>query len=117
MMAHKMSQSVTIPATKAHRQFGDLIRRAYTGKEHFIVEKDDLPVVVILSVAEYEALMQEREGRDLDRQERLRRLREAARTIGEAAAQSGLTEEEVMQKTEEIRQQLYEQNYGRRSGR
>ncbi len=111
-MAQKMSQSVTIPATKAHRQFGELIRRAYSGKEHFVVEKDDLPVVVILSVDEYEALRKIQEEQERDRQERLYRFQEAARAIGEEVAKLGLTEEEVMQRVDEIRQELYEQKHG-----
>ncbi len=45
---------ITIPATKAHRQFGELVRRAYSGEEHFIVEKDGLPVVALISIIEYQ---------------------------------------------------------------
>lgn len=103
---------VTIPATAAHRQFGDLIKRAFSGKEHFIVEKDGLPVVAIISMTEYDELVQEREQHKLEKQRRLKRFEQAARAIGEAVEKSGLSEEEVMEKLEETRQRLYEENYG-----
>jgi prevent-host-death family protein len=51
-MVSQDSQPVTIPATVAHRKFGELVRRAFSG-EHFIVEKDGLPVVAIISMTEY----------------------------------------------------------------
>jgi prevent-host-death family protein len=112
LMARKLSQSVTIPATKAHRQFDDLLRRAHSGEEHFVVEQDDLPVAVILSVAEYEALIEEHDAREMDRQERLRKFRQATREIGEEVARLGLTEEDVMRITDEVRQERYERKHG-----
>jgi len=81
-------------------KFGDLIRRAFAGKEHFIVEKDGLPVVVILSVAEYEDLMRERERQEQERQARARQLEAAARAIGEEAQRRGITEEQLMEDLE-----------------
>lgn len=111
-MTSRPSMPITIPATIAHRQFGDLIKRAFSGREHFIVEKDGLPVVAILSMAEYQELMQERERLEQDKQERLKKFRKAARAIGEEIERQGLTEDEVMAKLEETRQRLYEENYG-----
>lgn len=107
-MLTQRSTPVAIPATTAHRQFGDLLRRAFSGKEHFIVEKDGLPVVAILSMSEYEELMQERERH----QERLKRFREAARAIGEAYEQHGLSEDEVLAELEKTRDQVYRERYG-----
>ncbi len=100
---------ITIPATIAHRQFGDLIRRTYSGKEHFIVEKDGLPVVVILSMAEYEQLMRERAGVE----ERLGTFQKAARMIGEEIERRGLSEEAVMAELEDTKRQVHEKHYGR----
>jgi prevent-host-death family protein len=60
-MISQDSQPVTIPATVAHRKFGELVRRAFSGKEHFIVEKDGLPVVAIISMTEYKQLMAEQD--------------------------------------------------------
>lgn len=107
-MTTKNSMAVTIPATTAHRQFGDLIRRTYSGKEHFIVEKDGLPVVVILSMAEYEQLMSEHE----ERSRRLNTFQSAARTIGEEVERRGLSEEEMEAELEESKRLVYEKHYG-----
>jgi prevent-host-death family protein len=105
---------VTIPATVAHRKFGDLIKRAFSGKEHFIVEKEGLPVVAIISMAEYDELMREREQHEQDKQRRLKQFREAARAIGEEVAKTGLSEEEIMGQFEEVRQRLHDERYGKK---
>lgn len=107
-MSPQRSVPVAIPATMAHRQFGDLLRRAFSGKEHFIVEKDGLPVVAILSVAEYEELMRERERQ----QERLERFRAAARALGESYDQQGLSEDDVLALLEQTREQVFREHYG-----
>ena len=111
-MAARKSMPVTISASQVHRKFGDLIRRAFSGKEHFIVEKDGLPVVVILSMAEYQELMEEHERQEQDKQRRLKQFREAARAIGEEVEKSGLSEEEIMARLEETKRQVYQEYYG-----
>ncbi len=52
------------------------------------------------------AILAERE-----KQERVRRFQKAARAIGEGVAELGLTEEELMEKLEEVRQKMYEEGY------
>lgn len=116
-MAVRKSMPVTIPATDVHRKFSELIRRAFSGGEHFIVEKEGLPVVVIMSMVEYQELMQERERNEEDKQRRLKQFQEAARAIGEAVEQSGLSEEEIMEHLEETKQQVYQKHYGRTNKR
>jgi prevent-host-death family protein len=112
-MSEQKSTAVTVPATDVHRNFGELLRRAFTGQEHFIVEKDRLPVVVIISKAEYDSLMEEREAQDKAR--RLKEFRESARAIGEEIEKLGLTEDELMAKLEETKQQVYQEYYGDKS--
>ena len=112
-MSSRTSESVTIPATTAHRQFGDLIKRAFSGKEHFIVEKDGLPVVAIISVAEYEELMLEREHRE----HRLKQFRASTRAIGEEIECLGLSEEDALAQLERSREQTYREQYGDKSTR
>ena len=107
-MSSQRSMPVTIPATMAHRQFGDLVRRAFSGKEHFIVEKDGLPVVAIVSMADYEELMKEREQRE----ERLKRFREAARNIGAEYERQGLSEDDVLAELETTRVEVHQEQYG-----
>ncbi|MBZ0315482.1 MAG: hypothetical protein K8L91_03620 [Anaerolineae bacterium] len=46
-----------------------------------------------------------------EKQERVRRFQKAAREIGEAVAELGLTEEQLMEKLDEVRQRMYEENY------
>lgn len=107
--------AVTIPATIAHRKFGELVKRAFSGKEHFIVEKEGLPVVAIISMREYEDLMREREQHEQDKQRRLKQFREATRAIGEAVERTGLTEEEIMAELEEAKEEVYQEYYGSKS--
>jgi prevent-host-death family protein len=107
-LSSQNSTPVTIPATQAHRQFGDLVRRAFSGKEHFIVEKDGLPVVAILSMAEYEDLMKERERRE----ERLKQFRKLARDMGQEYERRGLTEEDVLDELDRTREDIYQAHYG-----
>ncbi len=108
-MSSQKSMPVTIPATMAHRQFGDLVRRAFSGKEHFIVEKDGLPVVAIVSMTEYEDLMEERERRE----ERLKRFQEAARKMGAEYERQGLSEDDVLAELEHTREEVHQEHYGR----
>ncbi len=111
-MPAQKSMKVTIPATEVHRRFADLVRRVFSGKEHFIVERDGMPVAAIISMAEYEELMQERERQEKEKERRLKQFQEAARAIGEEAAAQGLSEEELMAHLEETRQRLHDEHYG-----
>jgi len=43
-----------LPLTKARINLGALIRRVHNNKEHFILEKDGIPVAALLDVDEYE---------------------------------------------------------------
>ena len=43
-----------LPLTKARVNLGSLIRRVHNNKEHFILEKDGIPVAALLDVDEYE---------------------------------------------------------------
>jgi len=54
-MAHN-KQPASVTATEAQTHFGALIRRVYKNGEHLIVERDGLPVVVIIPVGEYSAV-------------------------------------------------------------
>jgi PHD/YefM family antitoxin component YafN of YafNO toxin-antitoxin module len=43
-----------LPLTKARVNLGTLIRRVHNNKEHFILEKDGIPVAALLDVDAYE---------------------------------------------------------------
>src|SRR5258708_28680295 len=109
-MTSQKSMQVTVTANQAN--YPDLIPRANSGKEHFIVEEEGKPVAAIISKQEYDDLMQEHEIYEQDKQARLKKFRQAARAIGEAVEKTGLTEDEVMARVDEVRQQFYEEQYG-----
>ena len=52
----KPSKITTITATEMQHKSGEIIRRAYTDNEHFIVERSGYPMVVIIPLAHYRAL-------------------------------------------------------------
>jgi PHD/YefM family antitoxin component YafN of YafNO toxin-antitoxin module len=84
------------------------VNRAGSGHEHIIVERDGLPVIVMLSVAEYQLLMRERDQRE----QRLKKFEAAARRVGQEFERLGLNEEDVMAQLEETKQEVYDELYG-----
>lgn len=59
-MNQSPNQPITTPevisSTQLQRNIGDTLRRVFRDKQHLIVERDGLPVLVMLPVADYEAL-------------------------------------------------------------
>jgi prevent-host-death family protein len=108
MLAEK-PQRVTLRSTEVQRNFREVVNRAGSGHEHIIVERDGLPVIVMISLAEYNLLMRERGQRE----ERLKKLEASARWIGQEMERRGLSEEQVLAQLEETQQQLYEERYGK----
>lgn len=49
----KQKQPASVTSTEAQTHFGAIIRRVYKNGEHLIVERDGLPVVVIIPVGDY----------------------------------------------------------------
>ena len=50
-----------LPLTKARINLGALIKRVHNNKEHFILEKDGIPVAALLDVDEYEDYLDARD--------------------------------------------------------
>ncbi len=100
------SQPVTIPATKVHRDLAELIRRIYSGREHFIVEKDGLPIMVMLSIGDYEQMME-------NHATRVAQFESAAKAIGEKVQQQELDEEMLEAHIEAIREKMYHASNGK----
>ncbi len=88
----------TITATYAQNSFGEVIRRVSKDGEHLIVEKDGVPVVVIMSVQEYERMQP--------------RFAQAVRAAAREASQLELTEEQLAQQVREVREVVYQEHYG-----
>jgi prevent-host-death family protein len=112
-MALGKPKRVTVRSTDVQRNFRDVVNRAGSGREHIIVERDGLPVIAIISMAEYEALIKEREQREEEVEHRLKRFEQAARSIGEEMARQGLSEEDVEAQVEKTRQRLYNERYAK----
>lgn len=53
----------TIPAVEARVHLGNIMKRAFKKGESFIVEKSGIPMIAIVSAAEYLSLVREREER------------------------------------------------------
>jgi prevent-host-death family protein len=107
-MLTEKPERVTLRSTDVQRNFRAVVNQAAAGHEHIIVERDGLPVIVMLSMAEYQLLMRERELRA----ERLKKFEASARRIGQAIERQGLSEEEVMAQLEETKQEVYDELYG-----
>lgn len=113
-MVSKESMPVTIPASKVHRQFSDVIKRTFSGDEHFVVEKDGLPVVAIISMPEYREFMELMKERK-EREARVKRFQDTAKKVGKSFEAKGVTEADVAAAVEEAREEVYQETYGKPS--
>ena len=93
----------TISATQARLRFGEVIRNASAGPNPVVVEKAGIPVVVILSLPDYEQLLQDAK---LGRFERL------SRAAGLDAERQGLSEEHLEEEMAQIKEHVYRRHYG-----
>jgi prevent-host-death family protein len=92
-----------INATDARQFFGNVIKRAYTGGEHLIVEKNELPVVVIVPFADYEEMR-----RAVARQN----LTALGKALQHQVRARQLTPEQVEEQIEETKRKVYQERYG-----
>ena len=58
------AKPATITATMLQRQIGTIIRRVAQDGETILVERDSWPVVALLPIADYKALLRDRERVD-----------------------------------------------------
>jgi PHD/YefM family antitoxin component YafN of YafNO toxin-antitoxin module len=83
--------------------------------KHLVIEKDGQRVAAMISIAEYDALMKEREANEQAKTNRLKRFEHLAREMGEALERRGVTEEQALQDLDKTRQRIFEETYGRKS--
>lgn len=58
-----MTRINRLPITKARINLGQIARRAHTGKEYFILEKDGIPVIGIMAADELEDYIELRDAK------------------------------------------------------
>ncbi len=92
-----------VSVAQARAQFDAIVRRAAAGGKPIVIEDEGVPSVVILSLPKYEELL---------REARLARFERASRAAGLAAAERGLTEEQLEHEMEEIRRRRHQHAYG-----
>ncbi len=88
-----------ISATEAKNRFGEVIRRVYRDGETFIVERDGLPVVMIVPVRESAPAG-------------LRRFTRAVQAAAREAEALGITEQDVERSAEQIREEVHRERWG-----
>ncbi len=94
----------TIPATEARIHFGEVLKRVYRSAEHLIVEKDGLPVAVIMGHAEYE---------NYRRLLALEQLDALNRKVTRGLRAQGITEEDALAGHQQSKQEVFAEQYGR----
>lgn len=60
MSQKQKTKPTTITSTELQQRYGACMRRVYKDKEHLLVERDGLPVMVLIPVSDYETLIVKR---------------------------------------------------------
>src|SRR5258708_34332465 len=94
-MGTQKSMPAVVSATQVQRKFGEIVRQVNRGSVHFIVEREGLPVMAIISMVEYKEFLRERKHHERDRDKRLQRFRKPTRKVGERFKGLGLTGAEL----------------------
>ena len=102
-MALSKAPSTIFGFEQAQGRFGEVIDMVYEGREHVVVEKDGIPVVVILSFPDWKLLL---------REVKLARNFRLSLSAGLEAERQGLTEEQLEQEMEKIRERVHQEAYG-----
>lgn len=102
-----MINRTTITASDLQRASGSVLKRVALGGEHLVIERAGYPVAVLLSYQEYEALMRERAAAA---------HRASVIAMSQEAERQGLTEEQLADELEHVKQEMFEETYGRHAG-
>lgn len=49
-----------VNATEAKNRFGEMIQQAYLKGQHLVIKRDDIPVVAIVPISDYERLIRQK---------------------------------------------------------
>ncbi len=94
----------TTSAADARAHFMEVINEVRDSQTPIVVDQDGEPVVVLLAFDSYERLLQD---------VRLARFEHLSRAAGRVAEHENLTEDQLEQEMEAIKQRLFQETYGR----
>ena len=102
----QVKNEVVFNLTDLHKRLGKIVQTVALSKKHYLVKKGGLPAIVMMSYAEYERISKEAATHTLN---------QAVRALGPEAERQGLTEEQAVEEMKQIRQQVYQEMYGKSS--
>ena len=102
----RVDKKNTIRSSDLQRATGKVLKRVAVDGESLVIERGGYPVAVMLPYQEYEKLK---------RQLAEKLHRELVIALGQEAERQGLTEEQSVEDMKQIRQQVYQEMYGKPS--
>jgi prevent-host-death family protein len=102
----RLKNEVVFNLTELHKRLGKIVQTVALSNKHYLVKKGGLPAIVMMSYAEYERMRKEAA---------IQTLNQAVRTLVSEAERQGLTEEQAVEEMKQIRQQVYQEIYGKSS--
>lgn len=95
----------TITATEVRRNFSAVVRELRKNRDHAIIQSSGAPVAVLLSMEEYERL--------IDHRRRKTAFHDFARNLGREVEERGISEEEFMANLEKTKREVFTKQYDR----
>lgn len=112
MAAHER-KFATVSSTEVQRHFRDVLRRLQEEGGPLIIERDGVPAAVLVPMEELALLVARQNDAEQDKQARLKRFDDFTASFRDAVADSGLTEDELLDSMRDTRRELYEKRYGK----
>lgn len=87
-----------VTATEAKNRFGEILKSVYQRDEHLIVERDGIPVAVIVPIQDYKSPAPANEERGMNRAERARAAADMREFLAKVHAKMPIYPEEEIQR-------------------
>ena len=94
-----------ITATEVRRNFSAIVRKLRKNRDHAIIQSSGAPVAVLLSLEEYEHL--------IDHRRRKATFHDFANNLGREVEERGLSEEKFMADLEKTKREVFTKQYDR----
>ncbi len=95
----------TITATEVRRNFNAVVRKLRKNRDHAIIQSSGAPVAVLLSMEEYERL--------IDHRRRKAVFQNFAYNLGREVEESDISEEKFMTDLEKTKREVFTKQYDR----